>query len=187
MTRTLLFIQGTGDMWAPEGSGVLVKYLERELGSGYEIVAPEMPGAATEPHYEPWRDAIESRLAEMSGPLALVGHSFGASVLLKYLAEVAAPPQLRGLLLVSTPWWEREGWSAEYAMPDAFSRRLPRVPTFLYQSRADPEVPYSHLKIYERHMPWATTRTIDGSEHSFTNGLPELVADIRALAWTAMG
>ena len=174
-------------MWEPEGSGVLVKYLEQELGPGYQIVAPEMPGAATDPHYAPWRDEIESRIARIEGPLALVGHSFGASVLLKYLAEGRSPTQLRGVFLLSTPWWEPEGWSAEYAMPADFGSRLPRVPTFLYHSRSDPEVPYAHMGLYERNMPWATSRSIDGADHSFTNGLPELVADIRSLAWTAAG
>ena len=174
-------------MWEPEGSGGLVKFLQQELGTGYQITAPEMPGAATDPHYAPWRDEIESRIAEIGGPLALVGHSFGASVLLKYLAEAQAPAQLRGLFLISTPWWEPEGWSAEYAMPPDLGSRLPKVPTFLYHSRFDPEVPYGHLGLYERHMRWATSRSIDGSEHSFTNGLPQLVVDIRSVAWTAMG
>jgi len=187
LKKSILFVQGTGDMWAPDGSGVLVKHLERELGPGYVIVAPEMPGAATDPHYAPWRDEIDRQLGAIDGPIALIGHSFGASVLLKYLVEGSAPGQLRGLFLLSTPWWPPEGWSAEYALPADFGSRLPRVPTFLYHIRSDPDVPYAHLAVYERHIRWATSRSIDGAGHSFSNGLPELVADLGALAWTAMG
>ena len=77
-----------------------------------------------------------------------------------------------------------DGWSyEEYAVPSDFYSRLPEVPIFLYHSRSDPEVPYSHLAIYEARIPTATSRTIDGSEHSFTGGLPELIADIRSLSW----
>ena len=56
------------------------------------------------------------------------------------------------------------------------------IPTFLYHSRDDPEIPLSHLRRYEEHLPNATSRVIQGSQHSFTEGLPELVTDVRAVA-----
>jgi len=176
----LLFVQGAGDMWAPDGSGVLVKYLEKSLGTDFDIVAPEMPDADTDPHYLPWRDRIDAELQAMNGAVVLVGHSFGASVLLKYLAEGPPPRPISGLFLLSTPWWEPEGWSAEYAVPDDVGSKLPpAVPIFLYHSREDPEVPFSHLALYEQLLRNATSRPIDGSNHSFTDGLPELITDIR--------
>jgi len=106
---------------------------------------------------------------------------------LKMLSESPAPPQLRGLFLVETPWWEPEGWSAEYAVPDDIAGHLPDVPIFLYHSIDDPEVPFGHLEMYRSRLPGSTAREIAGSEHSFVHGLPELADDIRAVAGEVTG
>ena len=177
--QSVLFIQGAGGMWEPEGSGFLARYLEKSLGPEYDVVTPEMPDAATYPHYVPWRDRIDSELRAMDGPVVLVGHSLGGSLLLKYLAEGRPPASVAGLFLVSTPFWGSEDWEAEYALPDDFASRPPEMPIFLYHSREDPHVPYAHLALYEQRLPNATSRPTEGSDHSFVNGLPALVEDIR--------
>lgn len=176
----MLFVQGGGDMWVPDGSGVLARYLEESLGPDFEVVAPEMPDAETDPRYLPWRDRIDAELRAMDGSVVLVGHSLGGSVLLKYLAEGPPPQPISGLFLVSTPWWGPEGWAYdEFAVPDDFASQLPDIPTFIYHCREDPEVPFTHLALYKERLPNAKSRPVDGSDHSFTNGLPELITDIR--------
>lgn len=181
MLATVLFVQGAGDMHHPEGSIHLARWLERELGDDVRVFAPEMPDAE-DPGYERWRAAIAEHLSSLDGPVLIVGHSFGASTVLKMLSESPAPAQLRGLFLVETPWWEPEGWSAEYAVSEGFADRLPPIPTYLYHSVEDPEVPFSHLDIYRAHLPNATVRVIPGEQHSFVDGLPELADDIRGVA-----
>jgi hypothetical protein len=42
-------------------------------------------------------------------------------------------------------------------------------------------VPFAHLAYYQDHLPTATARPIDGSEHSFVQGLPTLIDDIKTL------
>jgi uncharacterized protein len=179
--QPVLFIQGAGDMHEPEGSAVLAGYLSRELGRGYRVFAPEMPDADN-PMYRPWRDAIERELAAIDGAVILVGHSFGGSVLLKYLAEGSTTTPIAGIFLVSMPWWGPEGWHwDELDLPPDFASRLPQAPLFLYHSRDDPEAPFAHLGLYADRLPNATSRPITGKEHSFMNGLPEIVDDIRSL------
>jgi hypothetical protein len=51
----------------------------------------------------------------------------------------------------------------------------------LDHSRHDEEVPFAHLGYYQEKLPQATARALDGHEHSFTDGLPELVDDIKHL------
>lgn len=180
-TQPVLFIQGAGSMHEPEGSGRLAASLARELSTGYGVIAPEMPDA-DHPHYQPWRDRIAQELEALDKEVILVGHSFGGSVLLKYLAEGSYQKPVRGLFLVSVPNWGPDGWAYdEYAAPNDVGLRLPTSRIFLYHSRDDPEVPFAHLGYYQEHLPTATVRPIDGSEHSFVDGLPTLVDDIKSL------
>ena len=180
-TQPVLFIQGAGSMHDPEGSGQLAAYLARELSTGYRVIAPEMPDADN-PHYQPWRDRIAQELEAIDKEVILVGHSFGGSVLLKYLAEGSYRKPVRGLFLVSVPNWGPDGWAYdEYAPPNDVGSRLPASRIFLYHSRDDPEVPFAHLGYYQQNLPMATVRPIDGSEHSFVEGLPTLVDDIKSL------
>ncbi len=179
--QPVLFIQGAGDMHQPEGSGRLAAYLSRELGTGYRVIAPEMPDAEN-PHYQPWRDRIEQELEAIDQAVILVGHSFGGSVLLKYLAEGSYRQPVRGLFFVSVPNWGPDGWAyEEFAVPDDVGSRLSASKIFLYHSRDDPEVPFTHLGYYQERLPTARARPIDGSEHSFLQGLPTLVDDIKTL------
>jgi predicted alpha/beta hydrolase family esterase len=180
-TQPVLFIQGAGSMHGPEGSGRLAAYLARELRTGYCVIAPEMH-EADNPHYQPWRDRIDQELETLDKEVILVGHSFGGSVLLKYLAEGSYRNPVRGLFLVSIPNWGPDGWAYdEYAAPSDVGSRLPPSKIFLYHSRDDPEVPFMHLAYYQQNLPTATVRPIDGSEHSFVDGLPTLVDDIKSL------
>jgi predicted alpha/beta hydrolase family esterase len=119
-------------------------------------------------------------MAAIDGPVALVGHSFGGSVLMKYLAEGSVRSPLRALFLVSVPFWGPGGWQYdEYDLPRDFPAGLPSPPTFLYHSEDDPEVPFSHLGLYAARLPHATARTVPGAEHSFTDGLAVLLDDIK--------
>ena len=180
--HTVLFIPGAGDPAHPQGSSHLAEYLGRELGSAFAVVAPEMPNF-DDPDYRSWRDAIEAHLAELDDGPILVGHSFGGSVLLKYLAEGSYQQPIPGLFLVSTPYWGAN--FPNFALPDDFAAAVWDIPKFLYHSRDDPEIPLSHLRRYQEHLPNATSRVIDGAEHSFVDGLPELVRDIQAVSATS--
>jgi serine hydrolase len=177
--QTVLFVQGAGDMWAPDGSARLADYLDKQLGRDYRVIAPEMPDPDN-PRYRPWRDRIERELGAIDDGTILVGHSFGGSVLLKYLAEGSYQKPIGGLFLVSVPYWDSQKFK-ELALPDDFASRLPASKIFLYHSRNDPEVPFAHLRRYEEKLPGATPRPLPGSEHSFSKGLSELVGDIKGL------
>ena len=178
----VLFVQGAGDINAPDGSLHLARYLAAELGPRFDVRAPEMPGADTDPRFGPWRNRIVDELGTMASEPVLVGHSLGGSVLLKYLADDTSAAHPRAIFVVEAPWWGAEGWDyAEFALPTEFASRLPKVPVFLYHSVADPEVPISHLEIYASQLPAAKVRRLPGDDHSYVGGLPELVADIRAV------
>ena len=81
-TRQVLFIQGAGDMHAPDGSGVLASYLRDALGDAAEVLVPDMTDAEN-PRYEAWSGQLRTELAGLRDRPVLVGHSLGGSVLLR--------------------------------------------------------------------------------------------------------
>jgi predicted alpha/beta hydrolase family esterase len=153
--------------------------LADSLGPDYVVIAPRMP-EPDDPHYETWAHRIEELMEGTTNPL-LVGHSFGASVLLKFLAEVSPRPTFAGLFLIATPFWGPD--FPEFALPPDFEARFRDVsPIYLYHSRDDDEVPFAHLQRFQRALHQAIVRALDGRGHEFDQPqFPELAADIRGL------
>jgi serine hydrolase len=179
MKHNVLIIHGAGE---PRLRGRKVYWepmLEGSLGPEYVVSAPRMP-QPDDPEYEAWARRIGELIEDTTNPL-LVGHSFGASVLLKFLAEVTPRPSFAGLFLIATPFWGPN--FPEFALPSDFDVRLRDVaPLYLYHSRDDNEVPLEHLERYRHALPQAIVRTLDGRGHEFDQPqFPELVADIRGL------
>ena len=179
MVRTVLVIHGAGEPRRRNGRVYWEPLLQEPLGSDYVVRAPRMP-KPTEPHYRTWANRLGELTARFDNP-ALVGHSFGASVVLKYLSEASPRPSLAGVFLIATPFWGPD--FPEFALPADFGARLRNVsPLYLYHSRDDPEVPLAHLEQYRRALPQAIVRLLDGRGHEFAQPLfPELVDDIRRL------
>lgn len=173
-------IHGAGEPRRRNGEVYWEPLLRSSLGSGYVVRAPRMP-EPEEPHYQPWAERIAKLIADIEGPL-LVGHSFGASVLLKYLSEAPARPALAGLFLVAAPFWGPN--FPEFALRADFAVALRDLsPLYFYQSRDDAEIPIEHLERYRRALPHAVVRVLDGRGHEFDQPeFPELAADIRSLA-----
>jgi len=179
MKRYVLFIHGAGTGAYAEDR-LLADSLQRELGTGYEVQCPQMPDEGNSPYAE-WQAEIDARLAAMKGAVALVGHSVGASVLLKYLCDRKPTKQLAGLYAIAAPYWgASEFWSwDEGTLPaDAAVRLAGDWPLTFYQSRDDEVVPFAHLALYAARLPRATIREFDGRGHQFKNDLSEVAADI---------
>ena len=156
--------------WRTANAQLQLGIIVRDRGRSAEALALVRPAHAT-------------LLAELGPDPILVGHSFGASVLLKYLAEGTHKEPIAGLFLVSTPFWGAD--FPDFALPPDFAGAVSDIPTFLYHSRDDPEIPLSHLRRFQEYLPNATSRVIEGSEHSFIHGLPVLVQDIQVFSATS--
>lgn len=180
MTQTVLVIHGAGEPRRRAGKIYWESLLAKPLGADYLVRVPPMPHP-TEPHYAPWARRVAELIAETEHP-ALVGHSLGASVLLKYLCEAVPRPAFAGLFLIATPFWGSK--LPEFALPADFGVRLRDVsPLYMYHSRDDSEVPLEHLERYQRALPHAIVRILDGRGHEFAQPqFPELVDDIRHAA-----
>jgi uncharacterized protein len=181
MKRQLLFVHGGGEGAYEEDRKMAVS-LREALGSGYEVHCPKMPDEDS-PQYLAWRDRIANELAELDGEVFLVGHSLGASILLKYISEERTATPIAGMFLVAPPYWGVEDWEVdEYVLQEDFASKLPEgLPLFFYHSSDDEWVPFAHLAHYGEKIPQAIVREFDGRGHQFDDDLSEVAHDIEGL------
>jgi uncharacterized protein len=179
--KQVLFVHGGGEE-AYEEDRRLAENLRDVLGAAYNVRCPRMPDADS-PEYGAWRDRISEELAALDGETFLVGHSLGASTLMKYVSEGAVEGRVAGLFLVAPPYWGAEDWEVgEYELRPGFASKLPAdLPVFIYHSRDDEVVPFAHLALYAERLPWATVREFDGRGHQFGDDLSEVARDIKGL------
>ena len=182
MRKEILFVHSAGPQGHHEGSDYLVRYLIDALGTGYRILLPNMPDPEN-PHYVDWKATLKKELASMDDELILVGHSLGASVLLKYLSEEKLQQRIAGLFLIGAVYWGKKDWEVKgYVLKSNFSSKLPPIRRiFLYHSSDDEVVPISHVRYFANELPNATVREFENRGHLFGRGLPELVEDIKRL------
>jgi hypothetical protein len=184
VTHQILFIQG-GGAGAYKADQQLVVSLRRALGTAYELLYPKMPHEC-EPDYRIWKTQIGKKLGRLKNGAILVGHSLGASFLLKYLSDEKVEKGIAGIFLIATPYWGGDGWRYQgyesVALPTDFPSKLPSSsPIFFYHSRDDQIVPFAHLTVYARKLPQATIHALDARGHQLKNDLSEVAADIKNL------
>lgn len=181
MMKQVLFIQGAGE-GAYEEDAKLAASLQDALGPEYQVIYPKMPNEES-PEDDAWMAQISKELAALEGKVILVGHSAGGAVLLKYLLKENVTKPMAGIFLIAIPHWGPEDEAdAEYTLREGFASRLPSgVPIFLYHSRDDEWVPFTHLAKYTEKIPQVTVREFDGRGHQFNNDLSEVAADIKYL------
>src|SRR5438093_10092408 len=97
MAHTVLVIHGAGEPRRRAGKIYWESMLGRDLRPEYIVRAPRMP-QPTNPQYQAWARRIAELIADGTSRV-LVGHSFGASVLLKYLVDATPRPSFTGLFL----------------------------------------------------------------------------------------
>jgi predicted alpha/beta hydrolase family esterase len=178
----VLFVQGAGKSVHDEWDEKLVRNLERELGDGYTVRYPRMPNEA-DPKYSAWRPVLRTELEHLQDGALVVGHSVGGTMLIHVLAERLPQVALGAVFLIAAPFIGEGGWPSDELEPrDELGARLPDdLPVFLYHGTADETVPVSHLALYGKAIPQATTRRLAERDHQLDNRLSEVARDIESL------
>lgn len=179
MANQVLLVHGAGE-GAYDADAKLAASLRDQLGTGCVVRYPRMPDEA-EPEYETWKRVIAGELARMESGAVLVGHSVGGSVIIRALVDGSLDPPPAGVFLVAAPfWYEDDFWRwDEVKLPEDAAERIPDgVPVFLYHSRQDESIPFSHAELYARALPQATLRPLDGRNHQLNDDLTEVAQDI---------
>jgi uncharacterized protein len=181
MKKLVLFIQG-GGKGGFEADAKLVASLQEALGEGFEVRYPPINTDENLPDFG-WLQQIGKEIEMINDNSFLVGHSLGASMLLKFLSENQIAKKIQGIFLVSTPFWTGEDeWVKGLKLQEGFTEKLPEnVPVFLYQCKDDKEIPFTHLGIYEQKLPYAAIRKIKKGGHQLNNNLAIVAEDIKSL------
>lgn len=160
------------DDWKPD--------LRRKLGSDYEVILPIMPNK-TNARFEEWKIWFEKIIPFLNEEIILIGHSLGASFLVKYLSENNLPKKLKAVFLVSGVFdTDSDGYSLHsFSLPEKLDLQTENI--YLYHSKDDPVVPFSALENFAKIFPKAHTRIFEDRKHINQEEFPELVQDIKNL------
>lgn len=179
--KKIVFIQGGGN-GGYEADKKLVDSLKNCLVQECEINYPEIQPNENEPDYG-WTEQIGKKISESEDNLILVGHSFGASMILKYLSENSVQKKIKGIFLIATPFWSgNEDWVQGLMLKANFADNLPDdVALYFYHCKDDEEIPFSHLLDYQKRLNQATYRVIENGGHQLNNDLTLVAKDIESL------
>ncbi len=180
--KKILFIHGGGN-GGYEADKKLAASLKNTLGKEYKIDNPEIQFKETEPDYG-WSKQISDHISSNNEDnLILVGHSFGASMILKLLSENPIQKKIKGIFLIAPPFWSgNEDWKQGLKLKENFDDKLPKnIPLFFYHCKDDDEVPFSHFNDYQKKVNRATYREIDNGGHQLNNDLTIVAQDIITL------
>ncbi len=183
--RQVLFVQGGGQGTHDEYDNKLVESLQRALGPSCEIRYPRMP-REEDPDYARWRAALEAELHTLRDGVILVGHSVGATVLVRMLMEHPEHPltrKLGAMLLIAAPFLGDGGWvSDDLKFPPDLGARLPQdVPIHFFQGLEDDTAPPAHVELYARAVPQARVHRLPGRDHQLNGDLREVADAIVSL------
>lgn len=152
-------------------------WLRESLGEDYEIILPIMPNK-TNAVFAEWKIWLEKIISFLNDEIILIGHSLGASFLVKYLSENKFPKKIKGVFLVSGVFdTDTEGYSlASFTLPQKLDLQTENI--YLYHSKDDPIVPFSTLEKFKNALPQANTRAFEDRKHINQETFPELAEDI---------
>ena len=182
MKKSIKFFHGGGSKEDFDADKKLVSSLEFQLGPGYSVHYPVLPNDGSPDLGR--RRQISHEISTSSDGIILVGHSLGASMLLACLSEMEVKKEISGVFLLAAPFWDGdEDWVEAFKLQPDFANNLDRkIPLFFYQCRDDEEVPFAHLTIYKKNLPWASFREISTGDHQFDNDLTIVANDIKSLS-----
>jgi predicted alpha/beta hydrolase family esterase len=180
--RQILFIQGGGtgahDVWDDK----LVESLRRQLGGGFEVRYPRMPDEG-DPSYARWSSAIRREIADLDDGAVVVGHSVGATILVKALAEQPLAGGLAAIVMIAAPFVGEGGWpSEEFELTSDLGARLPPgVQVHVFHGLRDETAPPSHVGLYALAIPQAQVCELPGRDHQLNNDLSEVAEAVLSI------
>ena len=134
MEKHVVFFQGGGGQKDHDADAGMVASLISNLGTTYIVHYPVLLNEKA-PDYGRHKQ-ISHEISIKGDGVILAGHSFGASMLLKYFSENRITKKIEGVVLISTPFWSGdEDWVKPFKLHKDVAERLnKKIPLFFYHS-----------------------------------------------------
>ena len=162
---------------------------KNKIKDEYETAFPTMPNIYNA-RYRAWKIWFEKIIPFLSGEkLVMIGHSLWAMFLAKYLSENIFPQKIAQLHMVSGCFDENdllESWERDYLADFIFDpntlknieQQVDKV--FIYHSKDDTIVPFSHSEKYLSYLPHAMMNIFEDKGHFWSiEEFPELLENIK--------
>ncbi len=165
MPNTVLIIHGASNLARDNIARKWPPVIKSVTGVDTNVLVPGMP-APESPDLSAWLDFLTKRVSAVQGPLHLVGHSFGGTVVLKFLADSNAP--VRKAHIAAAPFWcgRDPAWNVSpFALSPEELDVLKQRELSFYHGTADDIVPCSHLDEFRAALPGARFRSYAGMNH----------------------
>ncbi len=180
--QTVIYIHGAGAQRPGSESGLLLEKIKHELNDSSLFHAPSMPNPNS-PDCQSWMEALDANVHKSAGPLILIGHSLGGSVILKYLSENIVETEIQHVLLLAVPFWGSQGWniSSYHLKNENIDQLLNFNNINFFHCLDDKVVPASHLKEHLNLIPHAEGQIFKTGDHYFTDCIGKIKKQIRQL------
>jgi len=152
----------------------------------FKIIKPEMPNALMA-RYKIWKLWFEKHLPYFdSEQFILIGHSLGWMFLIKYLWENGFPFKITQLHLIA-PVLDNSGLNPgddylwDFAYDSSIIKNIEKVANkiFIWHSKDDPSVPFSHSERIKAELSRAQFMVFDDRWHFKQAEFPELLDAIK--------
>lgn len=115
-----------------------------------------------------WMGALSDCFTAINESTVLLGHSLGASQILKWLAESQLAHLPKAVVALASPYWGTDDWEAdEYRIAASSTKAFSQISLLFWQGDADTVVPPSHLERYRDLFPSAEFHLLSGVGHDF--------------------
>ena len=158
-------------------------YMDKELGSKFEIIRPAMP-SKDNAVYEEWKIHFERYIPLLRNNVIMTGNSLGSMFLIKYLSEHRFPKKILALYLVCPPFDDTlfdEDLAGGFVLKRDISlvEKNAKKITLMF-SVDDDCVPISHADKYEKKLKSANIiRYKSKNGHFNVSSFPEIVSMIK--------
>ena len=159
------------------------EYLDKKLGSSFEIIRPRMPNPDNA-YYAEWKINFERYIPLLRNGVILIGISMGGIFLARYLSENKFPKKLSAVFLVAAPYSNTlpgEYFGGGFKLkPDLSLIEKNCKNTTLLFSQDDNVVPLIHATKYAKKLPKAKIMIFESKNGHFRiPEFPEIVKLIK--------
>jgi len=159
--------------------------LQKNLGSKYEVLMPQMPNALNAKYLE-WKIYFEKILPSLNKKIILIGKSLGGIFLAKYLSTNKINNTIKALFLIAPPFDDQDCdeplvdfnfTSKELKNLSNLSKQCNLINVF--HSYDDKVVPFADFLKYKKNLPKANFYALKNYGHFNTKKFPEILKAIK--------